>query len=140
MYPAQHTRHDDQITQRAKFRIIIHRSLNSLLIVMGYILSPLSWWNDIVVNIPLAYMFSVPVTLINKHLFLPAFVVGYFLTNLVGFILLHRGFVNLANRQNRKLGWARSIAVSVIYISVIVLLTLLGYIKPPSIEMFEALK
>ena len=62
------------------------RLFNVLLVTSGFILSPLTWWNDLVVNIPLAYLFSIPFTLLHDNLFLPSFVIGYWFTNLLGFI------------------------------------------------------
>ncbi len=35
--------------------------------VIGYLLSPLSWWNDLFVNVPLAYLFALPFSLLHEH-------------------------------------------------------------------------
>ena len=59
--------------------------------VIGYILSPLSWWNDLFINIPLAYLFASLVSLASCRLFAPGMVVGYWLTNVIGLFMLHRG-------------------------------------------------
>lgn len=37
--------------------------------VVGFVLSPLSWWNDLFVNIPLAYLFAVPFGFISEKYF-----------------------------------------------------------------------
>jgi len=66
----------------------------SVLFIIGYMLSPLSWWNDIFVNIPLAYVFALPFGFISRNLFLPAMVVGYWITNIIGLALMHHGVVN----------------------------------------------
>ena len=44
--------------------------------VIGYLLSPLSWWNDTFVNLPLAYLFASLVSLASHRLFAPAMIVG----------------------------------------------------------------
>ncbi len=75
---------------------------NVILIIAGYILSPLSWWNDIFVNIPLAYVFALPFGFISRNLFLPAMVVGYWITNIVGLVLMHHGVVNLFFEKKEK--------------------------------------
>ncbi len=62
------------------------------LAAIGFILSPLSWWNDLLVNIPLAYLFAWPFGALNERLFLPALVFGYWLTNIIGMLLMHTGF------------------------------------------------
>jgi len=64
--------------------------------VIGFILSPLTWWNDLFVNVPLSYAFAYLTGsllrlffLINKDLFINLFMVGYFLTNLIGLLMMH---------------------------------------------------
>jgi len=64
--------------------------------VIGFILSPLTWWNDLFVNFPLSYAFAYLIgsllrlfVLISKDLFINLFMVGYFLTNLIGFLMMH---------------------------------------------------
>ena len=47
------------------------------LLTVGFILSPLSWWNDAVVNIPISYLLSLPFSLVDERLYLPAFIAIY---------------------------------------------------------------
>jgi len=58
---------------------------------VGFMLSPLSWWNDLFVNVPLAVAFAWVVSLIYRPAFEPAVIVGYWLTNVLGFVLMHQG-------------------------------------------------
>lgn len=105
---------------------------HSVLVGIGFLLSPLSWWNDIIVNIPLAYIFSYPFTLISKKLFLPAFVFGYLLTNILGFVLMHKGIRGLRGTKcNIKEELKKDFLVSLFYTLLIVILVLFGIIKPP---------
>jgi hypothetical protein len=114
-------------------KISMNRLLNSGLAMIGFLLSPLSWWNDLVVNIPLAYAFSWPFSLLSVRLFLPAFVTGYWLTNLLGFVLLHRGLSGLLDKEQRST-WnvKRDLLVSAGYTLLILLCGLLGWIKSPA--------
>ncbi len=97
----------------------------SILVTVGYILSPLSWWNDPVVNIPIAYLFGLLFGRISPRLFLPAMVVGYWLTNIAGLSLLSAGSASLVAPKH---GWSPRrqrivyLAVSAAYTVVIVLL------------------
>src|SRR5436190_19249189 len=59
--------------------------------LIGFILSPLSWWNDLFVNVPLAMGFGWLVSLPYPPAFGPGVIVGYWLTNVIGLILLHQG-------------------------------------------------
>jgi hypothetical protein len=48
-----------------------------ILATLGYLLSPASWYNDLFINIPLAYLFAFPFGLISEKLFMPFMIVGY---------------------------------------------------------------
>src|SRR6185437_9019907 len=70
----------------------------SILGVIGFMLSPLSWWNDAVVNLPLALLFAWLVGLVYRPAAQPhstafnaAVILGYWLTNILGFVLMHKG-------------------------------------------------
>ena len=69
----------------------------TLLSVAGYILSPLSFWNDLFVNFPIAYLFGLLCGFIAQDLFLPGLIGGYWLSNAAGIVLLHKGIVCMIN-------------------------------------------
>jgi len=107
----------------------------SILAIIGYVLSPLSWWNDIFVNIPLAYVFALPFGFISRNLFLPAMVLGYWITNITGLALMHHEVVNLVSKEKKKYTrreLVKDIAVSLIYTIVIIILASLGLLKFPT--------
>lgn len=63
----------------------------SIIAFTGWLLSPFTWWNDAFVNLPLAYLGA---NLMNKLLpksFAPAFLISYWLTNVLGIALMHVG-------------------------------------------------
>ena len=92
-----------------------------------------------IVNVPLAYLFSLPFSLINEQLFLPSFILGYWLTNLLGFLLLHYGGEGLVHQRRPTISIKRSIIISVIYSVIMVILVLLGWLAPPT-EYLHQLK
>ena len=106
------------------------RVLSGFLAVVGYLLSPLSWWNDAFINLPLAYLFSLPFTLFGESLFLPSFIAGYWLTNVAGLVLLHQGGLGLATKPP-AFNWKKQILVSLAYTAAVLALVLLGWVKPP---------
>lgn len=103
-----------------------------LLVTAGFILSPLSWWNDAVINLPLAYVFSLPFTLVSEALFLPSFITGYWLSNLLGFLMMHWGGENLRQGKRTRISVQHSLVISLLYSIVMALLVLLGWIPRPS--------
>lgn len=62
-----------------------------IITVIGFMLSPFSWWNDLIINVPIAYAVAWLVGRLVSGLFLPAFVVAYWGTNVLGMILLQKG-------------------------------------------------
>jgi len=63
------------------------------LLILGYLLSPLCWWNDLVFNLPIAYGFGYVCSLFSSQLLLPCTFVGYWLSNLVGILLMQWGAI-----------------------------------------------
>lgn len=100
----------------------------------GYLLSPLSWWNDPIINLPLAYAFAFPFGLLSRSFFLPAMIIGYWLTNVAGFLILHHGIKNLVwgkkNNPMKKELW-KDATVSLLYTLIILLLAATGWLRFP---------
>ena len=103
--------------------------------VVGFMLSPLSWWNDLFVNVPLALAFAWLVSLAYKPAFTGALVFGYWLTNIAGFILLHKGaqqMVTSVPRRYTRRDLLRDVVVSLAYTGLIIALVQFGVLKPIS--------
>jgi hypothetical protein len=105
---------------------------NLILVSVGFVLSPLSWWNDLVVNVPLAYVFSIPFSFVSEQLFLPSFILGYWLTNLLGFLMLHWGGEGLAHPKRPTISVRRSLLASLVYSLIMILFVMLGWLEPPT--------
>ena len=104
-----------------------------ILATIGFLLSPLSWWNDAFVNIPLALVFAWLVSFFYKPAFAVSLIIGYWLTNVVGFVLMHKGARQMLSKEpsagtRREL--LTDITVSLIYTIVIVALVKWGILKP----------
>jgi hypothetical protein len=101
--------------------------------VIGYLLSPLSWWNDTFVNLPLAWLFASLVSLASPRLFAPAMILGYWLTNIIGLLMMARGTARVVVGDSRRHG-RRQLVLSLLaatgYTLLIVVFYLLGVLKP----------
>lgn len=106
------------------------RFWNALVAGFGWLLSPLSWWNDLLVNVPLAYLFSVPFSLLDQRLYVPAFALGYWLTNIFGFVLLHKGVVGMVSK--RKASLRRDLLLATIYTVAVTSAAWLGWLPSPT--------
>ena len=110
--------------------------------VIGFMLSPLSWWNDAVVNLPLALIFAYLVGLVYRPAAQPdstafdaAVIIGYWLTNILGFILMHKGAQQAFSKEQKKYSrreLLKDVAVSLAYTALIVVLVKAGILKPIS--------
>ncbi len=99
--------------------------------VIGYILSPLSWWNDLIINIPLSYGFASLFGLISEKLFFPMMIIGYWGTNVLGLFLMHHG-INLATQKKEGINIKNQILMVSGYTILIVVLVKLGVLKLPT--------
>src|SRR6266404_374056 len=85
---------------------------------IGFMLSPLSWWNDLFVNIPLALVFAWLVSLFYQPAFEASVIVGYWLTNVLGFVLMHKGAQKMLLNEERNYSrrdLLRDIGISLMY-------------------------
>ena len=104
-----------------------------ILATIGFLLSPLSWWNDAFVNIPLALLFAWVVSFFYKPAFTASLILGYWLTNVLGFVLMHKGARQMLSREpstGTRKELLTDIIVSLIYTVVIVVLIKLEVLKP----------
>ena len=100
---------------------------------IGFMLSPLSWWNDLFVNVPLALVFAWLVSLFYQPAFEASVIVGYWLTNVLGFVLMHKGAQKMLSNEERKYSrrdLLRDIGISLLYTALILLLLKLDILKP----------
>jgi hypothetical protein len=100
---------------------------------IGYLLSPLSWWNDLFVNWPLALAFAWVIGWFYKPAFTASLILGYWLTNILGFVLMQKGGAKILGEQNIPYSWkrlCRDLAISILYTLLIVALAKAGVIGP----------
>lgn len=110
-----------------------------IITIIGYLLSPLSWWNDLLINIPLAYAFAFPFGLLSKQLFFPMMILGYWMTNVAGFVLMHHGVKDLLSKEKNsytKKELIKDIAFSILYTLIVVFCVKIGWLKFP-LEYFQ---
>lgn len=100
---------------------------------IGFMLSPLSWWNDLFVNVPLAVGFAWLVSLAYKPAFITAAIVGYWLTNVLGLVHLHKGArkaLTAGDQPYTSRSLVKDMLVSLAYTALIVALVKFGVLKP----------
>jgi len=109
-----------------------------VLVTVGFLLSPLSWWNDAFVNLPLAVGFAWGLSAcvgaeLRERVFDVAVVAGYWLTNVLGFVLMHKGvrwWRSAAQRAETQRELRKDLWISLAYTALILVLLRLGVLRP----------
>ena len=112
----------------------------SVIATVGFLLSPLSWWNDLYVNIPIAYVCAWLLHFVYRKHFGASMVFFYWLSNLVGLLMLHKGVADIAGKADERRELLRSIlvdlALSLVYSAVLAALVYTDVIRLPE-EYFK---
>jgi hypothetical protein len=106
--------------------------------LIGFMLSPLSWWNDAFVNLPLALAFAWGISACSsaawrERVFQISLVAGYWFTNVLGFVLMHKGARWLRSPEEKaetRRELLKDFWISLAYTGLIVVLVRLGVLKP----------
>ena len=88
---------------------ILQKIKGGVLLMVGYLLSPLCWWNDLVINLPIAYGFGYVISLWHPEWFFPAAIAGYWLSNLVGIVLIQIGAKDMLQSTVKKRSFKQEI-------------------------------
>lgn len=106
-------------------------------LVFGYLLSPLCWWNDLFFNLPVAYFFGYLCSWLSPNLLIPGSIVGYWLSNIAGIILMQAGAVDVFQEQsknrNLKKELLTGLASSTVFTLVILVLIQFKIIDTPTL-------
>jgi uncharacterized membrane protein HdeD (DUF308 family) len=100
-------------------------------------LSPLSWWNDLFFNLPLAYFFGHICAQFSANLFLPCAIAGYWLSNVLGILLMQLGVLNVVQDQPQERNFKKELlmglASSTVYTLIILLLLQFNILSTPDL-------
>jgi hypothetical protein len=104
------------------------------LLVVGYLLSPLCWWNDLFFNLPVAYGFGSVCSLFSASLLVPGTIVGYWLSNIVGILLMQLGAGDVFQNQSKERNLKKELLTGLIT-STAFTLVVLGLIQFKILDM-----
>ncbi len=108
----------------------MNKVLSRAIFIIGWLLSPLTWWNDTFVNLPLAYLCASVYHLVFPGDFAAYLVASYWFTNILGIAMLYIGARDLFIREFRKekrLSWILTI---IAYSLLVVVLARAGIVRP----------
>ena len=116
-----------------KLRITKRKVSGGTLAFIGYMLSPLSWWNDLFVNWPLALACAWVVSWHYPPAFTASLILAYWLTNVLGFVLMQKGGAKIISEEDKPYSrkcLIRDLAISLLYTLLIVALVKMEVIGP----------
>ena len=114
-----------QFAQEGFKEVRLKKLRGGLFLVIGYLLSPLCWWNDLIFNLPVSYCFGYICGWFSPNLFFPGLIVGYWLSNIVGILLMQAGAMDVfqqSKEHNLKKELLMGLATSTVYTLAIVAL------------------
>ena len=114
------------------------KKLKGLVLVgLGFMLSPLSWWNDLFFNLPIAYFFGYICGQFSANLFLPCAIAGYWLSNVLGIFLMQLGVLDVVQEQSQERNFKKELlmglASSTVYTAIILLLLQFHILSTPDL-------
>lgn len=112
------------------------RIRGGILFVVGWLLSPLCWWNDLIFNLPVAYGFGYLCRLVSSEWFIPGLIAGYWISNVIGILLMQFGAIDVVQKQPQERNphkdlWTGVIS-STVYTGIILALVQFHIIDLPS--------
>ncbi|MBD0266234.1 MAG: hypothetical protein ICV78_27010 [Tolypothrix sp. Co-bin9] len=115
-----------QAAQEGAKGVILKKLIGGFLVVIGFLLSPLCWWNDLFFNLPIAYFFGYMCSWFSQDLLIPCSILGYWISNIVGILLMQAGALDVFQGQpkerNLKKELLTGLASSTVYTIVILAL------------------
>lgn len=106
-------------------------------VMIGYLLSPLSWWNDLFFNLPIAYGFGYLCSLFSSNWLWPGAIAGYWLSNVLGILLMQAGVLDVVQGKPQARDFKKEllmgIASSTIYTLIIVALVQSKVLETPDL-------
>lgn len=104
---------------------------NRAIFVIGWLLSPLTVWNDAVVNLPISYVCAGLVRRLVPVSFLALTIVFYWLTNIIGILMMLAAGKNVVAESGKPGRAIAGMAITIaIYSVILIILYRSGILKP----------
>jgi hypothetical protein len=126
--------------------MIRSKRLASILGITGFLLSPIMWWDDLLLNIPISWVLasfisSGPARLVLginyvpvQYVFSASFILAYYMSNIVGILLLKKAYTTWRGKELTLMqSWRINIAICTVYTILIALFIHLDWLKPISV-------
>jgi len=120
---------------------LLKKLKGGLLVVVGYLLSPLCWWNDLIFNLPIAYGFGALCNWLIPHSFFGGAIVGYWLSNVVGILMMQFGATEMVQKEDQNKSFRKTLVTGLLsstaYTILVVALVQFGILTLPDGLSFQ---
>ncbi len=107
-----------------KIEVMLKKLIGGFLVIIGFLLSPLCWWNDLFFNLPIAYFFGYACSLLSSDLLMPCLIIGYWLSNIAGILLMQVGAVDIFQKQPKERNLKKELLTGLVSSTVYTLIVL----------------
>ena len=80
----------------------IQQIKSGFVFIIGFLLSPLCWWNDLIFNLPISYGFGKIISYFSADLLIPGAIFAYWVSNILGIVLMQFGAVTFFNKPSAE--------------------------------------
>ncbi len=126
-----------QVALKAPKAVTLKKIRGGFFLVVGFLLSPMSWWNDLFFNLPVAYFFGYVCSWFSPDLLIPCTLAGYWFSNIGGILLMQVGVIDVFQEQSQERNLKRELLIGVVsstaYTFLILALVQLGIIGTPAL-------
>lgn len=102
---------------------------------IGFMLSPLSWWNDVFFNLPIALGVGYAVSWLKADWFIPGTIAGYWLSNVLGILMMQFGAIEMVvgeEKRNVKREVLLGLGGSTLYTLIVIALAYFHVLEAPT--------
>lgn len=105
--------------------------IKNTIFFIGWMLSPLTFWNDIFVNIPISYLCAALAIRFIRADFLLLVLIFYWLSNGFGILMMFASGKSIMQDKSNRLDALKTLLLTIlIYSTIIILLGKFGILKP----------
>lgn len=109
----------------------MNKHINRLVFFIGWLLSPLTFWNDALINIPLSYLLASFIYRFLQADFLLLVLCAYWLSNIAGIAMMYLSGKSMMGGKPYSLKEVMKVAMTMaVYSAILALLYRSGILKP----------
>ncbi|MCS7128569.1 MAG: hypothetical protein N3E36_04550 [Sulfolobales archaeon] len=105
--------------------------IRTVAFTVGLLLSPITWFNDPIVNVPIALALThLLIKACGRELFIPIFAASYVFTNVLGLLLMQVS-ISYSGDKFRAVEILKIFIGTIVYTLLVIFLLRIGILNPP---------